>query len=122
MNDQSEISHKSAPPVLPYRAEGHERFASPIDEVYGTMGKCASVLSSIVVSSVITITVAPRFAGDVGTGILQMGSAICGGIAWIVSLTLAVVVSAKESVGRKWALLAVALNVVAMPALLFMLH
>lgn len=91
------------PPVLPYRAGKFARFRSPVDEVFGQMGMLALGLAVVALSVVTAALVAPGVVGR-STGGLGF---VCAGLSWIFSLTIALVVASRASIGRKWAVLAV---------------
>ncbi|QOV91704.1 hypothetical protein [Humisphaera borealis] len=113
-----ESQPESSPPaVLPYHASGRDDYVGPIDEVYGQMGRAALILSLFAASYVIAFKVV-----SVGSLSVFNGFGICclGLLPWIVSLTLAIRVSFRQSVGRSFALAALAIDLTLMFAVIWL--
>ena len=104
---------------MPYRAEGRERFVSPKDEVYGTTGKFALVLSGVAVVYVTGGILLPAFVGRIDSDALRYGPYFCGGLSWIVSLTMAIAVAIRDSIGRKWGIMALVTDAIVVPAIVY---
>jgi hypothetical protein len=110
------------PPILPYRAGGRDRFESSRDEVFGTTGKFALVLSGIAVVYVTGGILLPRFVDRIDSDALRYGPFCCGGLSWIVSLTMAISVAIRDSIGRKWGITALVVDAIVVPAIVFVFY
>jgi hypothetical protein len=98
-------------PVLPYSPGIGNEFRAPLPpahDVYRQFGLMALGLALFACGTAVGAAVQRILPTD-AVGLMQLGCC-CGSFSWLLSVCLSVVVAARDTPGRKWALIALVLD------------